>query len=639
MQASEEFKFDESFYDSAIDKEILESIAKERDCTLLEVPVIGKNGLPIDHHYYLQTKKIIGRGTFGVVYLAYAIDEKTKQVSSEKMAVKVIDRISEFSNIEYEIFRRYYKAEAPLPLDGKIYLVTEYLPGHDLFDHKDELNEPFRNLDFGTTLELLYQISMMLNLLHHETARTGEAISHCDIKGANIRAEVKGDGKVNVAIIDFGLSDKVSDDPSELLADKAKGSPYYAPHETTLDRAGKRGLKSDIWALTPIFISLLGGENPFRSKNNMTTFFPNDLRGFYSLKYDIKGILERFKGDLALIDHPVTHLILQFINRMQADYQERPDSDQLLRFTTSLNLIYKLTQQKILKEHEHKTALAHLSRDDVRRLKSEIVGLKETIKKHYCYMIVTTLGFLNLNNEIAHHLRSFWPGETAAHENKLDQLWQAKLSRYIDHPTFQEGLIKAFDSHTLKYETIVALLYEAEQCQVLTTSIQSDLKIMTGFHPHLITAMENLAENDPKVIEVLMKNLRNYEEQERKALIFLMKYCSDFKVEFTVDMLRALIKDRAFDRNVGVIMCVNAFITIEGYKKEPEGAAKIFSFFGNHRSSDIISAAADLRQILVERRGQLTPRDQSILNRTALGPLLKEFNIQFETKHMVGKNF
>lgn len=539
----------------------------------LAVPVYDENNVHIDYrYYYLDMREEIGNGQYGTVYMGYPIDDEGQVIRDKPVAIKVL---SEFNENEYDIFSRYYHAEKPVILDENVYLIMEYFPGHDLFNADHELNTPFQNLNLGTTFELIYQLCLAINLLHHETPRSGRAVLHCDIKGTNIRVNEKN-GKVDVYLIDFGFSDEIEDNPHLILDNLGRGTPLYAPLETGTE--SRRGIKSDIFGLTPIILILLGAKDPFSLRVNAL----NDAE-MYQTKFDFNGLFrcQRFKKDLKLLPFQIHSLITSFLERMQDDYDARPDSDELLRFFTSLNLIFKLTTHK-------KRLAAGLTLASDGLVQSQIIALNDSIQEHYCTMILLA-----------------------------ESLWNVSVSNIIGDINLQKQIIHAYHvGMDSSREGLNAAIKKAKK--EFSERALDDLK--DTFDPHLLTQLKFLIglhyDLDPQI-----SNLKAKKPAESRKINILMKHCAKYNIELSFQLLN-LFKPEKINLLAGIKYCVEVFI--ERKKKEPQ---RLSLSFWSYNKSDILAAADKLILILAGDDKSLSSREQNILNSTDLAGLIKDTNL------------
>ena len=217
-----------------------------------------------------EIKKVIGKGTFGKVKLA--IHKKT----GEKVAIKILEKskiqdqgdrerisreihilkIIRHPNIVqlYEIFED----------EEKLYLIMEYMPNGELFDHivkSKKLKENEASRFFQQIIEGIEYIHKL-------------KIVHRDLKPENLLL----DDKFNIKIVDFGLSNLYKN--SEKLG-TACGSPCYAAPE--MIRGEKyNGLKVDIWSSGIILYALICGYLPF-DDNDTQILYQKIIKGEFSI--------------------------------------------------------------------------------------------------------------------------------------------------------------------------------------------------------------------------------------------------------------------------------------------------------------------------------------------------------------------
>lgn len=210
-------------------------------------------------HKYVLTDKMIGAGQFGKVYLAYSAADK-----NFKVAIKAINKIrlqssvlhtlrneiNIISSLDHPNIVKYYETyESP----NHIYLITEYVPGGELFVRLTEGSRA--EFDEKKCARIMKQLLLAVNYLHSKN------IAHRDLKPENILFS-KDD---NIKLIDFGLSK-----PSmNLNGSKAKfgtvvGTPYYLAPEVL---KGDYNKECDCWSLGVIMYVILTGILPFHGDN------------------------------------------------------------------------------------------------------------------------------------------------------------------------------------------------------------------------------------------------------------------------------------------------------------------------------------------------------------------------------------
>lgn len=302
--------------------------------------------------YVIDDTKLKGKGCFGSAYLTYLVDENDNiniKESEENLYVTKIISKGEFDAIAFEskcFNKKSGPSEPPIRNYDNLLIVSKYFPGFDL--SSDETSPEVKALSFTDTANLLAQLAMAINLIHHHTASTGTGIFHGDIKGENIRVNIveSGNGfhRIDVTLLDYGFSVKIQGSAiTEEGIRKLQGTPVYLAPELHFVMGG---IKSDIRSLVPVVLRLLRAIHPFEYKHSAT----NQLDYLYA-KYDFSGIFtDMFKTPLFFfngkcMDEQLKRLIIKFIEKMQHDdYGERPDSDEFLQFFLALSNFCKTYQ-------------------------------------------------------------------------------------------------------------------------------------------------------------------------------------------------------------------------------------------------------------------------------------------------------
>lgn len=306
----------------------------QQDETYLKVPVFSK-GVKVRNHYYrVANKYSLGSGQFGKILKCYRIDPNDPDLDqTQPYAVKII-KTSHYNSEEAHALQRYYFAEAPINDGEQIYIVHEFFPGETLLQRDINLSPSLRNLDFEDSLELIHQLCLKLNSFHHLTPSTGEVTYHADIKGTNIKVNKVGK-KFDVYILDFGFAGRLPAENANIVGKYICGTYLFTPPEI-IERSSY-SVKSDIFSLTPLILIILGARSPF------------SLRFFYKLDkivrqpFDLTGLMDRFKDDLSKCHHPLKKYTEAFLQRMHCPSPDlRPDSDECLRFFTTLKNYYSV---------------------------------------------------------------------------------------------------------------------------------------------------------------------------------------------------------------------------------------------------------------------------------------------------------
>eukprot|EP00184_Porphyridium_aerugineum_P007287 CAMPEP_0184706422 /NCGR_PEP_ID=MMETSP0313-20130426/36752_1 /TAXON_ID=2792 /ORGANISM="Porphyridium aerugineum, Strain SAG 1380-2" /LENGTH=619 /DNA_ID=CAMNT_0027167975 /DNA_START=553 /DNA_END=2412 /DNA_ORIENTATION=+ len=247
--------------------------------------------------------KTLGKGASGKVFLV------KDKLTGEELALKVIEK-----SIVYETNDAYRHAlderlvlelacEHPFILnlyyafqsDKRLYLVTEYCAGHDLFDYLKARGRP---LPEKRAKRVAAEILLALEHVH------SLGVIYRDLKLENVLLDSEG----HVRVADFGLSKIVSAaegekpvDQTNLKVQGAKtfcGTREYVAPEMLVGR--QYGQSVDLWALGILIYEILCGRTPFYASNRDEVYdriesaplkFPRHLSSdVVSL---IRGLLDR----------------------------------------------------------------------------------------------------------------------------------------------------------------------------------------------------------------------------------------------------------------------------------------------------------------------------------------------------------
>lgn len=373
-----------------------------------------------DHRYYVlddKTQDEIGRGTYGVVYKVYPIGSRSGLKNKKTpWALKVFSDPKEFNQSEIDIFSRYYKAEQPIKHENQIYFICEYFPGENLLDAHDKLNKCFENLTLSKRLAIIQQLCIALNLFQHETSSTGEAIAHRDIKGRNVKVFIDPETQqIHIYFLDFGFSEKMAN-TNLLQANEVKGTLPYLPPENCYN---SYGVKSDIYALSPLIAVLLGAD-PFVAKKQ---FHTSQLM-IIKAPYKFEEIFKIFENDCQKIPFPIADLTRAFLNRMQDDYDSRPDADETTKFFMALYSCFE----------------ASVANDDAKNSKLEAQSATE---QNNNYQKIATINCAKMML-LAHH----------GHHNRL---WYPTVATLLMHYKFAKGIVDLYNQKSLTRQEVESL--------------------------------------------------------------------------------------------------------------------------------------------------------------------------------------
>ena len=194
----------------------------------------------------------IGSGTFSTVKLGVHLP------TQQKVAIKILDKnkINDENDIkrisrEIHILSKLYHPNIAqlyetIPTENNIYIIMEYIEGHDLFQYIYSLSR----LTELKASKLFRQLISCLEYIHTL------GIVHRDIKPENI---LLNKAKTNIKLVDFGLSNSYKHGS---LLKTACGSPCYASPEMI---SGKEydPLYSDLWSCGVVLYCMLVGKLPF----------------------------------------------------------------------------------------------------------------------------------------------------------------------------------------------------------------------------------------------------------------------------------------------------------------------------------------------------------------------------------------
>ncbi len=227
------------------------STASDRDPKAVQI------GSVLGARYVLQRE--IGRGGFGIVYLAADLQLHSKPVVAKILLTtsaedtwrhkKFQGEIEALSRINHPgIVQVTDAGEAP---DGRSYMVTEYIEG-----------VPLRFLirqggvDFGQVATIVRQVGSALEAAH------GCGVWHRDLKPENILVQnLEEHSGLRVKVIDFGIATVArAENLLETSDTRVAGSFRYMAPEQLM---GRPEAASDIYGLGVIAYELLTGKKPF----------------------------------------------------------------------------------------------------------------------------------------------------------------------------------------------------------------------------------------------------------------------------------------------------------------------------------------------------------------------------------------
>ncbi|KAL6652238.1 hypothetical protein ACP70R_011163 [Stipagrostis hirtigluma subsp. patula] len=250
--------------------------------------------------------KLIGRGTFGHVYVGFnsesgemcAMKEVTlfsDDPKSKESAKQLGQEISLLSRLRHPNIVQYYGSET---VDDKLYIYLEYVSGgsiHKLLQEYGQLGEPAMR-------SYTQQILSGLAYLH------GKNTVHRDIKGANILVDPSG----RVKLADFGMAKHIN---GQHCPFSFKGSPYWMAPEVIKNSDGCN-LAVDIWSLGCTVLEMATSKPPWSQ-------YEGDIAAVFKIGNS---------KELPPIPDHLSENCKDFIRKcLQRDPAQRPTAVELLR--------------------------------------------------------------------------------------------------------------------------------------------------------------------------------------------------------------------------------------------------------------------------------------------------------------------
>ncbi|KAJ0778971.1 putative mitogen-activated protein kinase kinase kinase STE-STE11 family [Helianthus annuus] len=224
----------------------------------------GRADLLASHGSRWKKGRLLGRGTFGHVYLGFnsesgemcAMKEVTlfpDDAKSKESAQQLGQEIALLSRLRHPSIVQYYGSET---VDDKLYIYLEYMSGGSI--HK--ILQEYGPLGEIAIRSYTHQILLGLSYLHATNT------VHRDIKGANILVDPNG----RVKLADFGMAKHISG-PSCPLS--FKGSPYWMAPEVINNNSSGCNLAVDIWSLGCTVIEMATSKPPWSRYEGVAALF------------------------------------------------------------------------------------------------------------------------------------------------------------------------------------------------------------------------------------------------------------------------------------------------------------------------------------------------------------------------------
>ncbi len=199
-----------------------------------------------------QIKQRLGRGGYGVVYLAHdpGLDRlvalkvpRVELLTTDKARENFLHEARTAAKLEHPSLVPVYEVQHDRDL---IYIVQKYIEGQNLAQWA-----ALHTRSWEEITGRLIEIATAIDYVHRQ------GFYHRDLKPGNILIDKSG--RAHVA--DFGLA--VHETSVRMLKGQAAGTPRYMSPEQIRGETHRIDNRTDIWALGVILYELLAGQHPF----------------------------------------------------------------------------------------------------------------------------------------------------------------------------------------------------------------------------------------------------------------------------------------------------------------------------------------------------------------------------------------
>ncbi|XP_057763042.1 mitogen-activated protein kinase kinase kinase YODA-like [Arachis stenosperma] len=223
----------------------------------------GRADNPVSPGSRWKKGKLIGRGTFGHVYVGFnkesgemcAMKEVTlfsDDAKSKESAKQLMQEINLLSRLRHPNIVQYYGSET---VGDKLYIYLEYVSGGSIYKLLQEYGQ------FGELAIRSYTQQILSGLAYLHATNT----VHRDIKGANILVDPNG----RVKLADFGMAKHITGQSCPL---SFKGSPYWMAPEVIKNSKGYN-LAVDIWSLGCTVLEMATTKPPWSQYEGVAAMF------------------------------------------------------------------------------------------------------------------------------------------------------------------------------------------------------------------------------------------------------------------------------------------------------------------------------------------------------------------------------
>ncbi|CAL5353509.1 unnamed protein product [Camellia sinensis] len=210
-------------------------------------------------------KEVIGRGSFGSVYLGKLPDGKlvAVKVRFDKSQLGADSFINEVSLLSQICHQNLVSLEGFCHESKQQILVYEYLPGRSLADNLYGASSKRVTLSWVRRLKIAVDAARGLDYLHNGS---DPRIIHRDVKSSNILMDIE----MNAKVCDFGLSKQVTQADATHVTTVVKGTAgYLDPEYYTTQQLTE---KSDVYSFGVVLLELICGREPLRHTGTPDSF-------------------------------------------------------------------------------------------------------------------------------------------------------------------------------------------------------------------------------------------------------------------------------------------------------------------------------------------------------------------------------
>ena len=208
-----------------------------------------------------QIRRRLGRGAFGVVYLAHdpQLDRPVALKVPRRQRLRTPEQIAKFVQEARTAARLKHPAIVTVhdvqEQEGWPYIVQEFIEGQDLAEWAARQRPSCQDV-----ARLLAGVADAVGYAHQH------GLIHCDLKLANVLMDTTG--KPHVA--DFGLA--IHESVQALHKGEVFGTPAVMAPEQVRGESHRLDGRTDIWAIGVMLYELLVGRKPFRAERRDELF-------------------------------------------------------------------------------------------------------------------------------------------------------------------------------------------------------------------------------------------------------------------------------------------------------------------------------------------------------------------------------